>query len=182
MSKERPILFSTEMVRAILGGHKNQTRRVMKPQPPPGWGGRSEVASMAGHCPYGQPGDRLWVRETWSDGPNPWGKPVVYRADVTPEMYATYEDCDMPHYWKPSIYMPRQHCRIILKIVSVRAERLQSISQDDAIAEGVFMLAHKSHIDSFAATWDEINTKPGRRWSDNPWIWVIEFCHPTPQP
>ncbi|HMO85721.1 MAG TPA: hypothetical protein PKC18_12475, partial [Lacipirellulaceae bacterium] len=175
MIKERPILFSSAMVRAILDGHKKQTRRVINPgkylsclDP------EDDQEQLLKYCPYGQTGDRLWVRETWSDGPNPWGKPVVYRADVTPEMYATYEDCDIPRYWKSPIYMPRWASRITLEIVGVRVERLQSISQDDAIAEGVFMLAYKSHVDSFAATWDEINAKRGHSWESNPLVWAIE--------
>lgn len=170
--KERPILFSSAMIRALLDGRKTQTRRLMVPQPPDGWFGESpdEVreASEFGpgcgtprwlivRCPYGAPGDRLWVRETWNTfdpgkdcpvpiAPERWGKrapwtgcegdrkiewTAVYRADGELE-----HPTDGPARWKPSIFMPRWASRITLEITEVRVQRLQEISEDDARAEG----------------------------------------------
>lgn len=182
--KERPILFSAPMVRAIFEGRKTQTRRVLKVQPDavhdsrPYWniGGyraweftnESDIMRMGTHnplrCPYGQPGDRLWVRETFTvehqvetDQPPPHsdGRPVYqcphgsgwrqahYRAtDPAPELQ--YEDmsadCEPECRWKPSIHMPRWASRILLEVVSVRVERLHDISEADALAEGVSSL------------------------------------------
>jgi hypothetical protein len=147
--KERPILFKGPMVRAILEGRKTQTRRVLKLQwtadhlqeTSPGSGVWNELNQhwhgeihKQNVCPYGVPGDRLWVRETWN---NPFDlaeypqckspRSCVYRAD--------YVGDDWP--WKPSIHMPRWASRITLDIKSVRVERLQDISEEDAKAEGV---------------------------------------------
>lgn len=183
-TKERPILFSSEMVKAILDGRKTQTRRVVKPQPvlsPNGawwhWPRLAGIASWTADrrpsrhsfmseaifekCPYGQPGDRLWVRETFviqsnyeveHDPPFNDGRPFRwyeddergecweqchYRAtDPTPEL--AYPHVDEPTCrWKPSIFMPRWASRILLEIVDVRVERVQSISEADAVAEGI---------------------------------------------
>lgn len=145
--KTRPILFSGPMVRAILEGRKTQTRRVVKPQPahcadlPMG-----KDLTFASACPYGQPGDRLWVRETWAVGtlfdyvrPSLLPKPdcesklaVDYAAN--PRRIWHSEDQGR---WRPSIHMPRWASRITLEITSVRVERLQDISHKDAIAEGL---------------------------------------------
>ncbi len=150
-AKERPILFSAPMVRAILDGSKTQTRRIVKPQivnvsgsTPWEWKGtRPKAQTNSGwiasthleellswlkySCPYGKVGDRLWVRETWQelDWP-PTGPRIVYRAD---------NDAD-PAKWRPSIFMPRAMSRINLEVVNVRVEQLQDISEDDALAEG----------------------------------------------
>lgn len=189
--KEKPILFSGPMVRAILEGRKTQTRRVVKHIPALGWpeqwcekyGNDSpDTKAMLGDyrkfCPYGQPGDRLWVRETWR--PAVITKDTIkcdYRADGwSPECTAR---------WKPSIHMPRWASRINLEIVSIRVERLNDISQKDAMAEG----APPSHptIDAvsrefgypdfsrswFAQLWESINGQGS--WNQNPWVWVIEF-------
>lgn len=164
--KERPILFSGAMVRAILDGSKTQTRRVLKHQPVSSqtWGHgrpRTVPGKWCVHarfalphsaplvtdppnsddawypCPYGVPGDRLWVREAWAEyhdiendrGQNVViGKDIVYRADGEEQTRHTP--------WKPSIHMPRWASRITLDIVSVRVERLQEISEEDAKAEG----------------------------------------------
>ena len=137
--KERPILCSAPDVMAILDGRKTQTRRIMKPQPNRTWpdevtphwsvGGNRTLpgASNPLRCPYGVPGDRLWVREAWRlpDGaPKGW---VDYRADDTRDGFK----------WKPSIHMPRWASRITLEVTDVRVERLQDISEADAMAEGV---------------------------------------------
>ena len=193
--KERPILFNAPMVRAFLNCTKSQTRRVVKlteaghVKEPSGhrrWHLADPNASLA--CPYGQPGDRLWVRETWTQE---WMRPrqgaeVFYRADgeVAPEFEP----------WIPSIHMFRWASRITLEIVSVRIERLQDISEADAIAEGIVHAAdcgngpiyHQS--DEFVGTptcnpvyaygqlWEQINGREGHgSWAANPLVWVVEF-------
>jgi hypothetical protein len=186
--KERPILFRGEMARAILDGRKVQTRRIVKPQPEDAGFGRNAVVcpyrtgtqwplayyEMRGscwnssdplRCPYGQPGDRLWVRETWSQ---PGGQ-LRYRADGDRGSWDVWK-------WVPSIHMPRWASRITLEIVSVRVERLWSISRGDAIAEGCPRrrdTGGTSPVVWFHELWESINWKGS--WSVNPWVWVIEF-------
>lgn len=147
--KEYPILFSASMVKAILDGTKTQTRRVIKPR-----GVSDDVAqwlhAMAKGvdmpCPYGKPGDMLWVREAWDF--RHWGEPgnpfrvmVSYGADGFQKLCQSPHDWNPMLYsqprWRPSIHMPRWACRIELEIVSVRVERLQEITRNDAKAEGV---------------------------------------------
>jgi hypothetical protein len=190
--KERPILFSGEMVRAILEGRKTQTRRVMKPQPPVGnwrydglgdmdeddrechWleeldesGEPIEVYRDIGKCPYGAPGDRLWVQE---------------------DFFIKYDDGAV--VTNPAKEMPNEMSRIALEITGVRVERLHDISEDDAIAEGCEGV--RCHCDSrpctdcmdtgwlepptvnFMQLWDSL-AKVGKKWEDNPFCWVIEF-------
>jgi|WetSurMetagenome_2_1015567.scaffolds.fasta_scaffold83267_3 hypothetical protein len=191
--KERPILFSDPMVRAILDGRKTQTRRVVKPQPNiPSrgkWCGTTHAGSsncpycppnfdpLLTVCPYGQPGDRLWVRETWL----PWDA----SGGVEKYLYRATEPgtaCDGS--WKPSIFMPRHVIRITLEIVSVRVERVQEISEADAKAEGIEdalavsppVTIGQDRIFSFKRLWDSINAKrPGCSWGDNPWVWCLSF-------
>lgn len=172
--KERPILFSGPMMRAILSGQKTVTRRVVKPQPDflgsmtdPTTPFKTLGAGLHGQivCPYGQPGDRLWVRETWSDV-NLQGAPgIAYRADddvrdlMEDETFLdergafNYDDprCKPYHFacwsedllagtegrWRPSIHMPRWACRILLEVTAVRVELLQDITEQQARAEGV---------------------------------------------
>jgi hypothetical protein len=181
--KEHPILFSAPMVRTLLDGSKTQTRRVCKLEvragmPEPEW------QSLLKCCPYGQPGDQLWVRETfraWPDG-------YAYRAD-----YRDKELGDAVHApWKPSIFMPRAASRITLEISGVRVERLQDISEADAKKEGIepFTDFKKSGhwlrydkdtlngyvgnpVESYASLWESINGP--RSWDANPWVWVVEF-------
>lgn len=185
---ERPILFSGPMVRAILDGRKTMTRRVVKHPPfdPSDDGLDTEILVNNIKCPYGQPGDRLWVRETWS----PWAdestkyaarsqEPALYCADY--KTGAPSLDIGGDYKWHPSIYMPRWASRITLDIVAVRVERLQEISVDDVIAEGIL----RSDIDDrmrdsydrwqFRQLWDSINAKRGYSWDLNPWVWVIGF-------
>ena len=141
---ERPILFSAEMVRAILEGSKTQTRRVIKPVPTFNGGGACHDADALQQdyvephwvfpeiCKYGAPGDLLWVRETWGQYPielNPEPCDAWYKA--------TSNGPPPPFKWRPSIHMPRWASRITLRITDVRVERLQDISEDDARAEGV---------------------------------------------
>jgi hypothetical protein len=190
--KERPILFSGDMVRAILEGRKTQTRRPVKPQPvwiaDPFVPFKTVDADPNGiiKCPYGQPGERLWVRErctgwlTYDDGQR-----VCYHADGTilkvdrpaghPEGGMLLGECDAVRV--PSIHMPRWASRILLEIVSVRVERAQDISVEDCIAEGIPEVAggDTSRPARFAMLWDFIYHARGQGWNTNPWVWVIEF-------
>lgn len=227
--KERPILFSGAMVRAILDGTKTQTRRIVKPQPEGtefmacGWyfpllvdtkgieypgdevfGLSSVSGSYAVKCPYGKPGERLWVRETWyPNDPTPW-----YRADFIQRYQAWERDTPagilrLEDAWKPSIHMPRAASRITLEIVSVRVERLQEISETDAMAEGIKRFVppfervsdewprdgngwlrptydaeerpktYQCPVTAYRKLWESING-PGS-WEANPWVWVVEF-------
>lgn len=211
---DRPILFSGPMVRAILDGRKTQTRRLMKYPPrhnfPEGavgawcWStGRSSsfgVSSEAemrackpGWCEYGGRGDRLWVRETfcpmgstrpagyWTD-PKWRGRECFYAADNDRPTWAGK--------WKPSIFMPRALSRITLRVESVRVERLQEISEEDAGAEGVDMSALPegaslrralgSNRNAFRILWDSINRKRAP-WESNPWVWVVSFNKEAPR-
>lgn len=184
--QERPILFSGPMVRAILDGAKTQTRRVMKRQPestgtllitPVGdlwyvWPHEQEPGVWVEHfcaCPYGKPGDRLWVRETWVDH---FGQ-RLYRADCHPDSFE-YGATG----WKPSIHMPRTYSRLVLEIVSIGVERVQSISDADIRAEG-FPEDPPSWNEGFAAVWNKINVKRGYSWESNPWVWAIGFRQVT---
>ena len=203
MMKERPILFSAEMVKAILDGRKTMTRRVCKYQPSMSvrkagsmWGIKGGDALWHfGHkivsCPYGQPGDQLWVRETWMPFTEQ-GCPVgatIYRATDHPE-----PDGDSPLRWNPSIFMPMSASRITLEITAVRVERVQDISADDVQAEGIDVVAKlpvfispKKSMESLVALsktiaqslykelWDSLNAKRGCGWDANPWVWVLSF-------
>ena len=194
--KESPILFSAPMVRALLAGTKTQTRRIFKPDRMT-WdaNGRYTTYAMRGgelsttgsgpfkpsswlhYCPYGQPGDRLWVRETFghferNENFAP-GCEVFYRADG--ESLALEP-------WRPSIHMPRWASRITLEVTGVRVERLQDISADDARAEGCQDKpvdgAEQASIDLLAKLWyhdlwEQINGLDS--WAANPWVWVVEF-------
>lgn len=160
-SKERPILFSGPMVRAIIEGRKTQTRRIVKPQPTfdgkwwvhKGYACNDEDEFRGGlpffsDCPYGHVGDRLWVRETWAQVEGPPGVihvgHVLYRADACDNSGKRWSsvrpgDPDGEVRWKPSIHMPRWASRLTLDVTGIRAERLQDISEEDAIAEGVYV-------------------------------------------
>lgn len=194
--KERPILFNDEMVRAILEGRKTQTRRVVKPQPPsvtyapnfPRYDAEYAVWEFATHsedyqnmmvttsrrCPYGQVGDRLWVREAflswYNTADNSRSLVAAFRADG----YELEDD----ERWEPSIHMPRKFSRITLEITGIRVERVQQISDDDALAEGVWgdeaPYDQPTAIMCFETLWDSINTGD-KSWEANPWVWVVEF-------
>ena len=236
--KERPILFSAPMVRAILEGRKTVTRRVMKCQPdadasitvesynvavtnrrgyqeagPEIFGAWWRDGEAGCKCPFGQPGDRLWVRETWycdhfEVQQGPYLQPadmhdldqsredgeLVYAADGL----APYEQ-DQPT-WKPSIHMPRRASRILLEITDVRVERLQDITEEQALAEGIVGVPFRpddgwpictgymvgpddgktglqtTAAKAFAGLWDSV----GGNWNANPWVWVVEFKRVTP--
>ena len=199
----KPILFREPMVRAILEGRKTQTRRVVKlpddilpertfvdPGNAPIFGPGPYVKAfhmVEGEelmyprirCPYGYPGDRLWVRETWAlhkafdkhydDTHEEIGKGLLhFRAD----------DYAQPiNKWKPSIFMPRWASRITLAIAEVRVERVQDISPDDCVAEGVTVYGSTDSGDlrqAYAELWDSINGKT-YPWASNPWVWAIHF-------
>lgn len=209
--KERPILFSGPMVRAILEGQKTMTRRTRGLEDIPSraiikttgvvidtqrfcvqfyweddfpWG-----THLVEQCPYGKPGDRLWVRESFA--PDPWsGKPfAIYRADYDEPKLAELEELSGKIKWSPSIHMPRWASRILLEITEIRAERLQDISCEDALAEGtpheLISKAFTSHslkeiMDlsgtdalAFKWLWESINGPDS--WGKNPWVWVVKF-------
>lgn len=206
--KERPILFSAPMVRAILEGRKTQTRRVVKPQPehgveschysPTGWAKAHEKGGGACTCvpvraPYGVPGDQLWVKETWRtearyDALKPTQLPdgvlVSFDADYTGE---PNDGCRGKT--RVSLHMQRRHSRISLRITDVRVERLNDCSEADALAEGVVPcwpdgvpIQHDGSggicREAYAELWEHING-PGS-WAANPWVWVVEFERVTP--
>ncbi len=198
---EKPILFSSEMVRAILEGRKTQTRRVIKPQFNHKWGSgvphgydkfgvHVDIPLIKPHpmfggwaylfCPYGKAGDRLWVRETWTDLTDTFTQEnafLKYRADAI--------GCEDSYSWKPSIFMPRWASRITLEIERISVQRVQDIGDDSCEAEGV-SLANASIPGylrkRFQILWDSINDKRGFPWSSNPWVWVIFFRLAAPQP
>ena len=206
--KERPILFSGAMVRALLAGTKTQTRRAVWPQPASDQQLRTVIGSsgfvyvmdnaplltypkvrrVRWDCPYGQPGDRLYVRETWA-APHAYGHlpPRLIPQDARIHYAATEDRGGL--LWRPSIHMPRWASRITLEITSVRVERLQEISIEDAKAEGAWgpddsivqKVADYFGTDIFSANprkafqmlWESINGPDS--WAANPWMWAIEF-------
>lgn len=203
-TKERPIIFSGPMINAINARIKSQTRRVMKPQPAYGftpepddygnWLLWTEEHKFPGshiyHCPYGLPGDRLWVKETffqnrYDNGGYEEGL-VRYCAD---EDDFAMDNPETKTVKRPSIHMPRWASRITLEIVAVRVERVQDISEHDAEAEGArdmpllpqgFRAPTCTPSDAdmrsrFSGYWDSIYAKKGFGWDANPWAWVIEF-------
>jgi hypothetical protein len=195
--KERPMLFSSPMVQAVVSGNKTQTRRVVKLPKKARWGtdydgqvvfddGSTfgcEMAVDEMSCHYGRIGDRIWVRETFSavvnigtDKNGDTAKDLFsynYKADLT---------APIGGYWKSPIHMPRAASRILLEIIDVRVERLHDISKQDAIAEGIktqtgmycgVSLAYYSPIDAYKDIWESINGAGS--WSKNPWVYVIDF-------
>ncbi|MDR6381776.1 hypothetical protein [Paraburkholderia caribensis] len=193
--KERPILFSGPMVRALLDGRKTQTRRVVKlPHnnslgtwepttiggPEGGRTASGETVPLQGAiwhtrtgdslmCPYGQPGDRLWVRETFFPTPESCGGGWHYKATEANDFLPS-----MP--WKPSIHMPRAASRITLEVTGVRVERLQTISRGDSMDEGCPFPNIAGGDDPrqwFSGLWCDING--AESWDVNPWVWVVEF-------
>jgi hypothetical protein len=194
MSKVRPILFSAPMIVALLSGSKTQTRRVCKEmnawvdqqcrevRTVDGWpyhflkGAIAPIGKL--NSPYGQPGDRLWVRENFA--PNAGDEMAFQRWEFDssgpkPEIHFAADGGD-PHIsrWRPSIHMPRWASRIQLEIVSVRVERLQDISYEDARAEGVSPLVWAGIlINGYKALWEGINGAGS--WDANPYVWVVEF-------
>lgn len=174
--KERPIIFNGAMVRAILAGEKTQTRRVVKPQPGgmDSYYGKDFRKDFSGRkCPYGKPGDRLWVRETWGVGHNYDAIPPNLLRGLEANTHYRAMNIEIaevvdPIKWRPSIHMPRELSRILLEVTAVRVERLQDISEKDAKAEGLCKTS------SFRTLWDSINAKK-YPWDSNPWVWAITF-------
>ncbi len=180
--KERPMIFNDAMVRAILDGMKTQMRRPIKNCMGAVWPATCIRGYLIGksNCPYGQPADRLWVRECFAlTGPELNDQPgFVYRAtDPDWQIMEGFR-------WTPSIQMPRIASRITLEIVSVRVERVQDISEADALAEGCdgdcpigYIPAHSAapYGYHFAQLWDSIYGTTDYAWTANPWVWVVEF-------
>lgn len=209
--KERPILFSGPMVRAILEGRKTQTRRILKgstefkgPYNPAYLEAHKDAPGWKNICPYGVPGDRLYVKEAvwvWCrkrpNGTTESGRPkfryiphashsLFYVADhrQKPER-ASYAEPDMVWRYKTARYMPRWASRITLEITDVRVQRVQEISEGDARAEGITLrpdaeslkkwgVKHDPRM-AFADLWDSINAKRGFGWGKKPWVWAISF-------
>ena len=183
--KEHPIIFSGAMVRAILDGRKTQTRRVVKNidesdiirRTPFAESGYETTHGRSIVCPYGVPGDQLWVRETWAmSGYNR----VEYRA-----FPADGTDFRCVMGWRPSIHMPRKYSRILLEVTGVRVERLQEITVEDALAEGISehdiqRISKRNRklpgdLLIFSNLWDSINAKRGYGWDTNPFVWCVTF-------
>lgn len=194
--KEHRIIFTAAEVEAYLAGRKTQARRVIKPQP------TSRAAGMYPDlddgsrwvfdedeygewhrtpCPYGQPGDRLWVAETWGlrltkDHPTlgafgHWltGQADLLRRDNAPMVVVYRADRNSNSaYWRPATQMPRWASRITLEITGVRVEQVQDISRDDALAED-------KALKQFPVFWDLRNANRGYDWDKNPWVWVLEL-------
>ena len=231
--KSRPTIMTGDSVRGILEGRKTQTRRVVKfpKKVCKAWGIESAadayavdgpdnsgewdflVAGDMGYvyidCPYGQPGDRLWVRETYAPTTNvnqqeDWpGRPhiycsdfpsdtkfcadaVIYRADgewdwLDDDGGTAYckDDITLRSMWKNPMFMPRWASRIELKVTGIRVERVQDISQEDVMAEGIDIKISSKGVPQglrdFRYLWNSINEKRGFGWDLNPWVWVIEF-------
>ena len=193
--KEKPIIFTSQMVKAILEGRKSQTRRPLKPQPQLAHDGKWDLYikgkwvgaiaeknnSILNVCPYGQLGDYLWVREKFTLCPKDF-RPngIIYFANGKPDI--TYV---MSNEWHSSIHMPRYASRITLEIVNVKVEKLQNITEEDARAEGIIWTeietAPRSGIfrpyakEQFEQLWDSIYSKKGMGWTVNPWCWCITF-------
>jgi hypothetical protein len=219
--RERPIIFSAEMVRAILAGRKTQTRRVVGERdrlvldfltgdadggPTGATADLGQTADQHGlivwsaeypdeggerlPCPFGAPGDRLWVRETWFEECDPETvrpyetRRARYLATETEEVmqmdddggWAWNKDGTAKSPWRSPIHMPRWASRITLELTQVRVDRLQGISLDDVVAEGVTPeWSNGSTVASFASLWDSINAKRGHPWDSNPWVWALGF-------
>ena len=196
MSKSRGILFSAPMVRALLAGTKTQTRRVIKPD------GRYRLDLVCpsdggpARCPQGAPGDRLWVREAWrADVAHdalppreiPPGSPVFMEASALNWQGGPHDGT--PGKLRPGMFMPRWASRILLEVTEVRVERLQDISEADALAEGVTPqwepgmsgrlmealggFSHRPAASAYATLWEEINGAGS--WDANPWVFVVCF-------
>jgi hypothetical protein len=202
--RERPIIFSAGMISALLNGEKTQTRRVIRfPKRVVAQdftvrdvcedGGGNWVAWEVAHpdnanftkkaypngegfrCPYGKRGDRLWVKETWVQVD--YDLMDVYRADCD----AAAEDAvyKLGFKWTPAIFMPRRASRITLEIADVRAQRLQDIATEDAVAEGCPGcrpdLPNSHAVAWYSAIWNGLNAKRGLGWDTNPWVWALTF-------
>lgn len=202
----KPILFSTPMVQAILKGRKTKTRRIVKSKHESGlfeicrnkdgeitevtsldWDERPKNDTTNDIKPLGKVGDVLWVRETWNDG---W----KFFGDKSSKYNYKADSPDLKVKWKPCIHMPKKACRSFLEVTNIGIERLQDISEEDAVSEGVltngsvkdewynYLLASRNEFDnfpcfsakeSFSTLWELINGKGS--WDENAYVWVIEF-------
>ncbi len=212
---ERGMIFNGEMVRAILDGRKTQTRRLLNKATGPSLSvdiaedppGVAELSWLYGDgpgyevheriklvsCPYGKPGDRIWVRETWAEAGARAPELQLYRANYPEHVPSHYENLPPAEEirWTPSIHMPRWASRILLEITDVRVERLNGISEAEAEAEGIDMEALADSQDCYDCIADHNMTgRPTAKgafkylwesiygvdsWQANPWVWVIEF-------
>lgn len=174
---ERGLLFSGEMVRALLARRKTQTRRVVAATGVQSFELGMEVpefrAALPARCRYGKPGERVWVRETFTYAEAeiaPGRRAVIYRAGSVLESDRTVR-------WLPSIHMPRHASRILLELTDIRVERVQAITEADAEAEG--MALYREPLGTLRATfqsrWDALNGKRGHGWNANPWVWALSF-------
>lgn len=228
--KERPILMHARSINGILEGRKTQTRRIMKPQPwlntvnqwlwdhkgrwqhafHPGIAGNDATTRLRSYCPYGQPGDRLWVREAWHTGRrldefnateiaakavdagySP-GAPLWYSdGAIVPFGDADEDDFGFKGRYRHGRFMPRWASRLTLEIANIRVERVQEISANDCLAEGIDYSKHRCGCDfcatapqicpasssslimEFASLWDDTNGKGA--WERNDWVWAIDF-------
>jgi len=196
--REHPLLMKGPLVRATLAGLKTHTRRPIKPQPDDDivdveydaiarlWLGNTQedndlgyTSSWAARCPMGRAGDRLWVRETWrledfvSLGNGKFSAAVAFQADENRSqirLEGGEEVLNERFGWRPSIHMPRWACRLVLPLMSVRVERVQDITEEDAKAEGVEPV-EGSYREGFRAVWQAIYGT----WDLNPWVWVAEW-------
>jgi hypothetical protein len=193
--KETGILMTPENHRAILNKTKWQTRRVINPQPqPPGvltigdgnWrvllkNGMTKVFDWQRDCPHGQVGDKLYIKEGI----------IIDDAFDSPELAGYYMDgarATLPNQKRlTAMFMAKKYARTWLELTDVKVERLQDISEEDSIAEGITRNGDRydSHVDGYSGwgsakeaykeLWDSINQKK-HPWSSNPWCWVLEFC------
>ena len=204
MPKETGLMFKAPLVHAILEGKKTQTRRlvamprkrdsfVMLDHGKGFWpyqsdDGESEVCSDGCEhrysSPFGMPGDRLYVRETWQHanfplGPYSDGTPVFYRADYLDDPHGPDGEKSPEgkyRHWSPAIHMPKAAARIWLEVTGVRVERLQAISEADAKAEGIDAgKYHGLHPRAYSHGFSELWETTGGDWAANPWVWVIDF-------
>lgn len=215
MRKEIPILFSTPMVQAILEGSKSMTRRLVKWPSVPNWhdydydpnivirphggewwphfqhigpGGKDITGAL--NCPYGKPGDILYVRESWAhpapmveifSGRRTSSDGYIYKAGGLVSgserkgtwVSDSFHKNPLDGKWKPGIHLPKEGSRIWLEVIEIRAERLQDISEDDATAEGFCIEGDIPASCHFASLWSKINGPES--WDANPWVWVVSF-------
>jgi hypothetical protein len=207
----KPILFSTPMVKAIMDGRKSMTRRIIPEKIVDEYYEYDDYcnAVMPRDCGFScertyekefylqhakyQPGDILWVRESWcklwslddgcqiidgteafyyaADGYNP----TPFNAFPDEDGFIGLRDCPK---WRPSIFMPKEACRLFLRVTDVRAERLQDVNCDDAMDEGISIEGdcyESDYVDKFKELWDSLNAKRGYGWSVDPWVWVYSF-------
>ena len=196
--KEKPILFSTDMVRAILDGRKTVTRRMIKNADPFIRDNGLHDSDTLAKCPYSV-GDTLWVRETWCYADGDMGQ-CVHAAGLSQDDFVSLfpsKTTTLEIKWKPSIHMKREHARLFLCVTDVRAERLQDITEEDAVAEGVIEVQgarerwgfpmyqgvakgnicqiNKTAVEAFSNLCDSIYAKRGMGWNANPWVWRVKF-------